>query len=122
MKQLIKITYLIFFFSSIVFSQKENSFLNFKINKFDINNSEMEVSFEIINNTGLDFKAGEWELHWNQIRGFIDQKTLPNDIDFKWVNGEHYFILKFGKGWDLKAGSKISFSFVQEGIMDRLAM
>ena len=96
--------------------------LIYEVESFDREKGEMRVNFNVENNTSESLKGGNWELHWNQIRGFIDSKTLPDGVDFEWVNGEHYFVLSFGKEWSLNPGEKITIPVTQSGIMDRLAM
>ena len=52
----------------------------FKINEFDLENDQMEVSFEIFNNSKNTWKGGEWSLHWNQFSGSLLQSSLPEDV------------------------------------------
>ena len=101
---------------------KEGILLSYSIKEFDVENNKMYIQFDIENNLSQILKGGEWTLHWNQMKGFIDSSTLPDGIDFEWVNGAHYFILKFNEKWTVSSGENIRFSIVQNGIMDRLAM
>ena len=96
--------------------------LNFHIIKFDVQKNKTETVFEIINNSKENLEANDWELHWNQMKGFITKNTLPKNIDFKYVNGQHYFKLFFGEGWDLNAGERLNFKIKFEGIIDRKIM
>ena len=96
--------------------------LNFHIIKFDVQKNKTETVFEIINNSEENLESNDWELHWNQMKGFITKNTLPRNIDFKYVNGQHYFKLFFGEGWDLNAGERLNFKIQFEGIIDRKIM
>lgn len=96
--------------------------LNFHIIKFDVQKNKTETVFEIINNSEENLESNDWELHWNQMKGFITKNTLPRNIDFKYVNGQHYFKLFFGEGWDLNAGERLNFKIKFEGIIDRKIM
>ena len=94
----------------------------YTIEQFDLTNEKMDVKVVIKNNSLMDLKGGEWELHWNQMKGFVKAESLAEGIDFEWVNGAHYFVLKFGKQWKLSPDESIQFSMQQQGIMDRIAM
>ena len=94
----------------------------YTIDQFDYFNDTMNVIVTIENNSLLDLKGGEWELHWNQMKGFVQAKSLAEGIDFEWVNGAHYFILRFDKNWNIPPGETLQFSMQQRGIMDRIAM
>ena len=96
--------------------------LIFEVESFDPLKSEMQVKFTLENQSDQSLTGGSWELHWNQIRGFVDAKSLPEGIDFEWVNGEHYFILTFDEEWSLSPGQTLTIPMKQDGIMDRLAM
>ena len=71
--------------------------LDYTINSIDIVNNQMEVTFTITNSTKVDFNEQNWSLHWNQILGIPIQDSLPDGIDFEWVNGNSYFIFYFGR-------------------------
>jgi hexosaminidase len=96
--------------------------LIYTINAFDVEKSKMHVSITIDNQTSTDFKPSQWSLHWNQIIGKVVPETLPEGIDFTWINGNSYFKLNFGDNWALKAGEKLHFNVVKDGIMSRLAL
>ena len=96
--------------------------MTYTIEQFDLANDEMNVNVIIKNNSLMDLKGGAWELHWNQMKGFVKDQSLPEGIDFEWVNGAHYFVLKFDKKWNLPRGESIQFSMQKQGIMDRIAM
>ncbi len=100
----------------------EDIILNFQIIKFDFKINKTETVFEIINNSKENLKANNWELHWNQMKGFITKNTLPKNIDFEYVNGQHYFKLFFGEDWDLNAGETLNFKIKFDGIIDRKIM
>ena len=96
--------------------------MSYTIDQFDTAQEEMVISIKIKNNSSTNFNGRFWELHWNQMKGFIDEKSLPEGIGFEWINGAHYFVLKFNEQWNLPAGQQIQFTMKQKGIMDRIAM
>ncbi len=118
--------YLILFLSLVLMRCKKPSQgkiqMTYTIEQFDLANDEMNVNVIIENNSLMDLKGGAWELHWNQMKGFVQAESLAEGIDFEWINGAHYFVLKFGKQWKLPPGESIQFSMQQQGIMDRIAM
>ena len=118
--------YLILFLSLVLMRCKKLSQgkiqMTYTIEQFDLANDEMNVNVIIENNSLMDLKGGAWELHWNQMKGFVQAESLAEGIDFEWINGAHYFVLKFGKQWKLPPGESIQFSMQQQGIMDRIAM
>ena len=118
--------YLILFLSFILMRCKKPSQgmiqMTYTIEQFDLAKDEMNVNVIIENNSLMDLKGGAWELHWNQMKGFVKAQSLAEGIDFEWINGAHYFVLKFGKQWKLPPGESIQFSMQQQGIMDRIAM
>jgi hexosaminidase len=118
--------FLILFLSLILMRCKKPSQgkiqMTYTIEKFDLAKDEMNVNVIIENNSLMDLKGGAWELHWNQMKGFVKPQSLAEGIDFEWINGAHYFVLKFGKQWKLPPGESIQFSMQQQGIMDRIAM
>ena len=118
--------YLILFLSLILMRCKKPSQgmiqMTYTIEQFDLAKDEMNVNVIIENNSLMDLKGGAWELHWNQMKGFVKAQSLAEGIDFEWINGAHYFVLKFGKQWKLPPGESIQFSMQQQGIMDRIAM
>jgi hexosaminidase len=110
------------FFISCSPKDKSIAVLDYTIEKIDLKNNSMDVVFTITNSTSIDFKENEWSLHWNQILGEPKAENIPEGIDFERVNGNSYFILKFGSLWPLGAGESISFRIVTKGVMDRLAL
>lgn len=118
--------YLILFLSLVLMRCKNPSQgkiqMTYTIEQFDLAKDEMNVNVIIENNSLMDLKGGAWELHWNQMKGFVQAESLAEGIDFEWINGAHYFVLKFGKQWKLPPGESIQFSIQQQGIMDRIAM
>ncbi len=120
------IVYLILFLILVVVGCKNRSQekiqMIYTIQQFDLTNDKMNVKVTIENSSLKDLKGGSWELHWNQMKGFVQAESLAEGIDFEWVNGAHYFVLKFDKQWNLPPGKSIQFSFQQKGIMDRIAM
>ena len=118
--------YLILFITLVVVGCKNRSQekiqMTYSIEQFDHAKDEMNVKVTIENNSLMDLKGEEWELHWNQMKGFVKAKSLAEGIKFEWVNGAHYFVLKFDKQWKLPPGESIQFSMQQQGIMDRIAM
>ena len=118
--------YLILFLSFVLICCKKpthgNIQMTFTIDQFDVTNDKMNVNIIIENNSFMDLRGGAWELHWNQMKGFVQVESLAEGIDFEWINGAHYFVLKFDKQWSLPPGESIQFSIQQKGIMDRIAM
>ena len=110
------------FFLSCSPKDKSIAVLDYTIEKIDIKNNSMDVVFTITNLTSIDFKEKEWSLHWNQILGEPLAESIPEGIDFERVNGNSYFILKFGSPWPLGAGESISFRMVTKGVMNRLPL
>ena len=97
---------------SISPDKKEARIIPQNLNAFDVEKSKMHVSITIDNQTLTDFKPSQWSLHWNQIIGKVIPETLPEGIDFTWINGNSYFKLNFGDNWALKAGEKLHFNAV----------
>ncbi len=118
--------YLILFLSFVLICCKKPTHgkiqMTYTIDQFDVTNDKMNVNIIIENNSFMDLRGGAWELHWNQMKGFVQVESLPEGIDFEWINGAHYFVLKFDKQWSLPLGKSIQFSIQQQGIMDRIAM
>ena len=110
------------FFHSCSPKDKSIAVLDYTIEKIDVKNNLMDVVFTITNSTSIDFKENEWSLHWNQILGEPLAESIPEGIDFERVNGNSYFILKFGYPWSLGAGESISFHIVTKGVMNRLPL
>ena len=102
--------------------EKKTSKIQFHINNFDFNNNQMEVTFELVNNSNQIWEEGKWELNWNQFSGDIDKKSLPNGIKLIPTKNIQYYRLSFGDSFSISPGDKFSFSAVQKGIMKRLVM
>ncbi|MFQ3341273.1 MAG: hexosaminidase [Flavobacteriaceae bacterium] len=99
-----------------------NTTVFYTINSFDVPNNKMEVSYSISNPTETIWKGGEWSLHWNTIFGEIIPESLPEGINYTYVGGQQYLILKFGSSYTLKPGENLSFTATQKGIIPRLSM
>jgi len=110
------------FFVNCSSSDEPSAVLDYRIEKFDLENNAMDVVFTVTNNTSIDFIENKWSLHWNQILGEPLQESLPDGIDFERVNGNSYLILRFGDSWQLRAGESISFNAVTTGLMNRLPL
>ena len=93
----------------------------FTIDTFDIPNNQMEVTFSITNTSNTPWEGGTWSLHWNSIFGEIIIETLPEGIEYTYVDGQQYLILIFGEQYSLKPNDKLIFSVKQKGIIPRLA-
>ncbi len=102
--------------------EKKTSKIQFHINNFDFNNNQMEVTFELVNNSNQIWEEGKWELNWNQFSGDIDKKSLPNGIKLIPTKNIQYYRLSFGDSFSISPGDKFSFSAIQKGIMNRLVM
>ena len=117
---------IIFFVSTLLIQckhkEKETSKIQFYINNFDFNYNQMEVTFELINNSNEIWEEGKWELHWNQFSGNLDKKSLPDGIKIIPTKNVHYYRLSFGPSYSVGPGEKFSFSAIQNGIMRRLVM
>ena len=94
----------------------------FTIDTFDVPNNQMEVTFSITNTSNTTWEGGTWSLHWNSIFGEIITETLPEEIEYTYVDGQQYLILAFGEQYNLKPNDKLIFSVKQKGIIPRLAM
>ena len=96
--------------------------VTYSIDAFDVVKNQMQVTFEITNNTTVNYTPGNWELHWNQMGGSVATESLPEGISFEWVNGAYYFIFSMGDAWALAPGETLRFSYTHNGIMERLVM
>ena len=94
----------------------------FTIDTFDVPNNQMEVTFSITNSSNTPWDGGTWSLHWNSIFGEIIIETLPEGIEYTYVDGQQYLILAFGEQYSLKPNENLRFSVKQKGIIPRLAM
>lgn len=93
---------------------------DYTINAFDVEKDQMKITIKLSNFTKFNLTEKNWSLHWNQILGTPIEETLPDGIDFKWVNGNSYFILNFGEDWSLASEESLSFSLITNGVMSRL--
>ena len=91
----------------------------FSVEEFDVKKNQMKVSLEIINSSNKTLNENKWSFHWNQMSGHIIPESLPKNIEYKYINGQGYFILNFKKGYSLEPNNKISISFTQNGIVNR---
>ena len=96
--------------------------VQFTINSFDVANNNMDVTFSITNPTENTWEGGAWSLHWNSIFGELITESLPEGIEYTYINGQQYLILKFGEQYHLKPHENLIFSVKQKGIIPRLAM
>ena len=101
---------------------KNQSRVIFKVHKFDLDKDQMEVSFEIFNNSENTWKGGDWSLHWNQFSGSLDQSSLPEDVKIIPTKNSQYWQIHFGSSFTVKPGESIKLSAIQKGIMRRLVM
>ena len=100
----------------------ENTSVTFTIDSFDVANNQMEVTFSITNPTESTWDGGNWSLHWNSIFGETIPESLPEGMEYTYVDGQQYLILAFGEQYSLKPNEKLIFSAKQKGIIPRLAM
>ena len=94
----------------------------FKINEFDFDNNQMDVSFEIFNNSKNIWKGGNWSLHWNQFSGSLLQSSLPEDVKIIPTKNSQYWQIHFGSSFTIKPGESLKLSAIQKGVMRRLVM
>ena len=70
--------YLILFLSLVLLRcnkpSQEGIQMTYTIEQFDSANDQMYVNVTIENNSLIDLKGGAWELHWNQMKGFVQAK------------------------------------------------
>ena len=99
---------------------KQGIRFDYNINAFDIEKDQMKITIKLSNFTKLNLTEKNWSLHWNQILGTPIKESLPDGIDFKWVNGNSYFIFNFGEGWSLAPIDSLTFSLTTKGMMSRL--
>jgi len=100
----------------------ENTSVTFTIDSFDVAKNQMEVTFSITNPTDSKWEGGNWSLHWNSIFGETIPESLPEGMEYTYVDGQQYLILAFGEQYSLKPNEKLIFSAKQKGIIPRLAM
>ena len=101
---------------------EETNPLVFKVNTFDVPNNQMEVLFNIQNQTQEVWEGGAWSLHWNQFFGSIKPESLPEGMSIKPTQNSQYWVLNFGEEYSLNPGEQLEFSVLQSGIMTRLVM
>ena len=101
---------------------KNESRVIFKVHKFDLDNDQMEVSFEIFNNSENTWKGGDWSLHWNQFSGSLLQSSLPEDVKIIPTKNSQYWQIHFGSSFTIKPGESLKLSAIQKGVMRRLVM
>ena len=118
----INLFFTIFFYIFSYAQTQKNAVLNFKIDKFNFEKNITETTFEITNKTDQNLIANNWELHWNQRKGSIIRNSLPDGITYKYINGQSYYKMFFGKNWKLNIGETISFNVNFHGIIDREIM
>ena len=51
--------------------------VTYTIDTFDVTKNQMQVTFEITNNTNVNYTPGNWELHWNQMGEVWPPKVCP---------------------------------------------
>jgi len=107
-------------------SEEKNSgdiSFNFIVNEFDHENSHMNTTFRLINNSNQTFEGGHWSLHWNQFLWAIDDDALAQGLKFERISGgDSYLKIDFGSGWNLKTNDTLEFNVIQKGIMRRVCM
>ena len=92
----------------------ENTSVTFTIDSFDVANNQMEVTFSITNPTESTWDGGNWSLHWNSIFGETIPESLPEGMEYTYVDGQQYLILAFGEQYSLKPNEKLIFSAKQK--------
>jgi len=102
--------------------KNSTSNLHFTIDSFDVQNNQMQVTFEVTNNSEELWQGGQWTLHWNQFSGSILPESLPEGIQILPTKNSQYCQLQFGPDYSVKPGETIKFSATQGGIMSRLVL
>jgi len=85
-----------------------------------MNDGNFDVSLSILNLTNVDFDS-VWSLHWNQQSSIVNNESIPENIKYKYVAGQSYNILSFGKDYHLNSNGSISIDFNQLGIVSRIS-
>ncbi len=85
-----------------------------------MNESNFEVSLSIFNSTNIDLNS-VWSFHWNQQSSIVDSESIPDNIKYKYVAGQSYNILSFGKDYDLKSNESVNIDFNQFGDVKRIS-
>ena len=49
--------------------------MTYNIEKFDFVNDQMNINILLENKSLMDLKGGAWELHWNQMKGFVKSQS-----------------------------------------------
>ena len=96
---------------------KNESRIIFKVHKFDLDNDQMEVSFEIFNNSENTWKGGDWSLHWNQFSGSLLQSSLPEDVKIIPTKNSQYWQIHFGSSFTIKPGESLKLSAIQKALI-----
>jgi P pilus assembly chaperone PapD len=46
--------------------------LTYTVDEFNLAEDYMQVTVQLANKSATQLKGGKWELHWNQLKGFVD--------------------------------------------------
>jgi len=112
---------LLFIASLFVFScstQSKEIEVLYEIKK--MNDWNFDVSLSILNSTSVDLDS-VWSFHWNQQSSTVNNESIPENIKYEYVAGQHYNILSFGSDYDLKSNDSITIGFNQSGIVRRIS-
>ena len=122
MKNVLSAILILFLFLSCQSPNTDRIPVEFQIQTFDVANSRMEVVFSITNPTQTVWEGGAWSLHWNSIYGVVDSESLPQGIQFTYVDGQHYQYLEFGADFSLPPDETLTLPVSIKGIVNRLVM
>ena len=122
MKNVLSTILILFLFLSCQSPNTDRIPVEFQIQTFDVANSRMEVVFSITNPTQTVWEGGAWSLHWNSIYGVVDSESLPQGIQFTYVDGQYYQYLEFGADFSLPPDETLTLPVSIKGIVNRLVM
>ena len=113
-----RVASLIFFVFSFFSCSNVSDRVNITYEIKEYRDSRFDVNFTINNTSSIDLNS-PWSLHWNQQSSLIDEQSVPENVIYKYVAGQYYNILTFGKDYILAKDSSFSIDLSQRGIVRR---
>ena len=113
-----RVSSLIFFVFSLFSCSNVSDKVNITYEIKEYRDSRFDVNFTINNTSSIDLNS-PWSLHWNQQSSIIDEQSVPENVIYKYVAGQYYNILTFGKDYILAKDSSFSIDLSQRGIVRR---